>query len=350
MTFFTFPPIVVLIPSHINNPARGEFSSEAKVQAEREASTLAAVYQGAPPDTPIEPPHLAALPSASAVDDSGAKVMLIGDLMEEELQGGRQESMGMSTDHWLGQLAPAASAAGGAGAGPGAGDPYAALSGMYGQMGQNPALAGLSGLFPSANNQSAGAQGGSGTGNGAGAGGMDQGKIADLLSKIMKGSGPQDNNGLVTGSGSPYGGQPGAGAGGGAYSNTYGTNDNGNGNINYGADPNPKSAPDKSALLSALSALGLPASSLQQMVYSADGGGGGSYNGYNYGNGAGGASGAGGAGGNPHPPPLHDNMPQEDEMDRWRKEHGRGKFEKKKHMPASQNTWKPLCTYFARGR
>jgi protein phosphatase 1 regulatory subunit 10 len=67
---------------------RGAESAERDVQALREASTLAALYQGAPPDTPVEPPALASLPMD--LSDPNVVVMVPGDdvavIMEMEMQ------------------------------------------------------------------------------------------------------------------------------------------------------------------------------------------------------------------------------------------------------------------------
>ena len=56
---------------------RGLESTEKDVQGQREASTLAALYQGAPPDTPVEPPSLASLPMD--ITDPTMVVMMPGD-------------------------------------------------------------------------------------------------------------------------------------------------------------------------------------------------------------------------------------------------------------------------------
>jgi len=67
-------------PSPIANNAakeRGLESVEKDVQAQREASTLAALYQGAPPDTPVEPPSLASIPMD--ITDPTMVVMMPGD-------------------------------------------------------------------------------------------------------------------------------------------------------------------------------------------------------------------------------------------------------------------------------
>jgi protein phosphatase 1 regulatory subunit 10 len=57
--------------------ARGGEHGERDVQAQREASTLAALYQGAPPDTPVEPLSLASLPMD--LSDHNVVVMMPGD-------------------------------------------------------------------------------------------------------------------------------------------------------------------------------------------------------------------------------------------------------------------------------
>ena len=66
-------------PIAINNGAKecGLESTEKYVQGQREASTLAALYQGAPPDTPVEPPSLASLPMD--ISDPTMVAMVPGD-------------------------------------------------------------------------------------------------------------------------------------------------------------------------------------------------------------------------------------------------------------------------------
>ncbi|KAG8790557.1 hypothetical protein FRC17_008890, partial [Serendipita sp. 399] len=95
------PPLIV-IPDEIQVTTRGEFSQESKAQEEREASTLAAIYQVAPPDTPVEPPQLASM--SLVADDSSAKSLLLGSQIEELLQARQDDMQNASATHWLGQL------------------------------------------------------------------------------------------------------------------------------------------------------------------------------------------------------------------------------------------------------
>lgn len=57
---------------------RGWSSAEREIQTTRESSTLAALYQGLPPDTPVEPPGLGV--PADSVEDT--KIMLAGGEIE----------------------------------------------------------------------------------------------------------------------------------------------------------------------------------------------------------------------------------------------------------------------------
>lgn len=284
--------------SGLSNPiVRGGSSKEAGVQAEREMSALAAFYQGAPPDTPVEPPQLATLPP---VDDSGVTIMLLGTQTEEVVQGGRPDVL-MTTGHWLGQLAP-----------DGAGGDYGTgAAASYGTPAQ--------GMFPPQNVIPPPASGQEG--------------IADILSKLMKVVGQPDNTTPAAAATS----QP-------PYNAPYG-----NGAPAYAQNPQPTA--DNAALLSALTALGMiPATQPPN-----DGAGGGSYgsaSGPPYGSAPGGQ--AYGSMMSGLPPPL--GMPgREEQEDRWRRSAKGGPTEavkkgKRKDVPASQNTWKPLCTFFARGK
>ncbi|KIM22464.1 hypothetical protein M408DRAFT_18176 [Serendipita vermifera MAFF 305830] len=265
---------------------RGESSKEANIQAEREMSALAAFYQGQPPDTPVEPPQLAALPPTA--DDAGVTTMLLGTQIDEMIQGGgvRPDTL-MTAGHWLGQL-------------------------------------GMEGMFPPQPQPPAPAPGQEG--------------ITDILNKLMKVVNQPEPG---TFGASPYGnGAPPAG----------------------GYAQNPPAAAgipnvDNAALMNALAALGvIPGSTPQQPPQN---------DGSSYGGGAYGGPGA--AGGQPYgggsaamtsglPPPL--GMPSRDEQeDRWKRSaikgdalNAAGKRGKRKDVPASQNTWKPLCTFFARGK
>ncbi|KAG9051942.1 hypothetical protein FS842_010779 [Serendipita sp. 407] len=267
-----YEPQLVLIPDDIEVTTRGEFSQESKNQEEREASTLAAIYQVAPPDTPVEPPQLASM--SLVADDSLAKTILLGSQIEELLQARQDEAP--SATHWLGQLGNGLDSSFGANAG----NLYAAaVEGAQTQPGQE--------------------------------------GIAELLSKIMQSipqtGGAQPPQDPYAGVAAAYGGgQPAAGD------------------------------PAAAALLSALSALGgVPAQG-----YGAYGAGGDVYGGTTpstvYGTGA-----TGGL--QPHAPTGTSTHDEEEE--RWRRSSKvDAKKTKAKQVPASQNTWRPLCTYFARGR
>ena len=284
-----------------NTVIRGESSKEATVQAEREMSALAAFYQGAPPDTPVEPPQLVAMPPT--VDDSGVTMMLLGTQTEEMIQGGRPDTI-MTAGHWLGQL-------GGDGASP----EYAA--GMAVPYGAPPPGQ----AFPPQNSLTPG---------GVPAGGQEG--IADILSKLMKAVGPPEGTPPMQPT------QP-------AYGAPY------NGAAGYTPNPPPASGVDNAALINALTALGMIP--VTQQPNDASNYGGGSYgNGLPYGAAQG--SQPYGSATTGLPPPL--GMPgREDQEDRWRRSAkadpaGAGKRGKRKDVPASQNTWKPLCTFFARGK
>jgi len=89
-------------PSPIANNTvkeRGLESMEKDVQAQREASTLAALYQGAPPDTPVEPPSLASLPMD--ITDPNVVVMMPGEDVAAIMQS---TSMATSLQDLMAQL------------------------------------------------------------------------------------------------------------------------------------------------------------------------------------------------------------------------------------------------------
>jgi protein phosphatase 1 regulatory subunit 10 len=78
---------------------RGLESTEKDVQAQREASTLAALYQGAPPDTPVEPLSLATLPMD--ITDPNVVVMMPGEDVAAMMQS---TSMTTSLQDLMAQL------------------------------------------------------------------------------------------------------------------------------------------------------------------------------------------------------------------------------------------------------
>jgi hypothetical protein len=290
-----------------NPPQRGEQSTEAKAQAEREMSALAAFYQGAPPDTPVEPPQLAALPLT--VDDSSATTMLLGTRIEEEIQGGRPDTV-MSAGHWLGQLGTD---------GLGGAEHGAGMAGPYGAVGQGslpPQNAMIPGSTPAAGKEG----------------------ITDILNKLMK---------VVA--------QPEGGATQAPVQPQYGAPYGPAGAAGYQQNTPPASGVDNAAIISALTALGMLPATQQPGEYGDQSGYGGMYaNAASYGSGP--ASGPYGTMSSGLPPPLHNGMPgREEQEDRWRRSAKgdaavNGKRGKKKDVPASQNTWKPLCTFFARGK
>ena len=92
-------------PSPIaNNEAkeRGLESVEKDVQAQREASTLAALYLGPPPDTPVEPPSLASLPMD--ITDPNMFVMMPGDEVAAIMQSTSMAAVQPSLQDLMAQL------------------------------------------------------------------------------------------------------------------------------------------------------------------------------------------------------------------------------------------------------
>ena len=81
---------------------RGFESTEKDVQAQREASTLAALYQGAPPDTPVEPPSLASL--AMDITDPNMVVMMPGDEVAAIMQSTSMTTVQPSLQDLMAQL------------------------------------------------------------------------------------------------------------------------------------------------------------------------------------------------------------------------------------------------------
>ena len=81
---------------------RGLESTEKDVQAQREASTLAALYQGAPPDTPVEPPSLASL--AMDITDPNMVVMMPGDEVAAIMQSTSMTTVQPSLQDLMAQL------------------------------------------------------------------------------------------------------------------------------------------------------------------------------------------------------------------------------------------------------
>ena len=81
---------------------RGSESTEKDVQAQREASTLAALYQGAPPDTPVEPPSLASL--AMDITDPNMVVMMPGDEVAAIMQSTSMTTVQPSLQDLMAQL------------------------------------------------------------------------------------------------------------------------------------------------------------------------------------------------------------------------------------------------------
>ena len=87
-----------------NNGAkeRGLESMEKEVQAQREASTLAALYQGAPPDTPVEPPSLASIPMD--ITDPNMVIMMPGDEVAAIMQSTSMAAVQPSLQDLMAQL------------------------------------------------------------------------------------------------------------------------------------------------------------------------------------------------------------------------------------------------------
>lgn len=303
---------VVFLPSDLQPFPRGEYSAEAKVQAQREATELAAIYQGTPPDTPIEPPSLT---TGSSSDDPPPKTMILGQKAEEDLQIGRQEHM--STSYYLQQLGDGASSPenGIDGSAQGSSSPYGLTAQQLGLL--------------------SGGQTGTGT---------SQTSVTELLNKIMKGMSGQGDGGNSTLSppaqqflGMPSSGQPAAGT------------------------PHVV-ASEQSGLLSALMAAGNAFSTTSQPMPGGlappNGYLGASFDGYGSGQPSYGGAPTGSSAMPGIPPPIHNSMPgRDDDEDRWKRgtkagaaslKKGRGPWGK--DAPASQNTRRPLCTFFAQGR
>ncbi|CAG7848126.1 SubName: Full=Uncharacterized protein {ECO:0000313/EMBL:CCA73556.1} [Serendipita indica DSM 11827] len=267
-----YEPPLVAIPLDIQSVNRGELSKEAKAQEEREASTLAAVYQGAPPDTPVEPPHLASLPLTP--DESSTKAILLGTDIDDLVQGSKPPELAQ-VDSLLSTLGSSSTP-----------DPYASL-------------------YPATAQQAPTTQ------------------IVDLLNMVRGLPQPNDS------STNPYGAtnQP--------STQSY---------------SGPAIGSDAVALLNALNAI-----TGQSNLYAT------TTNGYGYGasqdatyGGSTTSTGYTAPPPNALPPPLHTAMPstgRDEDEDRWKRSSkpDSGKANKK-HVPASQNTWRPLCTFFARGR
>jgi len=234
--------------------------------------------------------------------------MLLGSRTEEEIQGGSTDTV-MSAGHWLGQLGMDSH-----------GSEYGAMPGTYGAVGQGP---------PLPQNTMAPAQGQEG--------------IADILNKLMKVvSQPESGT-------QPAPAQP-------AYPQPYGIN--GAASYQPNSTPAPVAGVDSAAIISALTALGmLPATQPPPQLHAEQP----TYGPGGYGDGTAYGGAAAPPGSHPYspaqsglPPPLHTGIPGRDEQEeRWRrsaKGDGLNGKKMKKDVPASQNTWKPLCTFFARGK
>ena len=87
-----------------NNEAkeRGLESTEKDVQAQREASTLAALYLGPPPETPVEPPSLASSPMD--ITDPLMVVMMPGDEVAAIMQSTSMTAVQPSLQDLMAQL------------------------------------------------------------------------------------------------------------------------------------------------------------------------------------------------------------------------------------------------------